>query len=66
MASQLEKAVSSAAKHKAALDELNLALGQSIVQPWEKMYADYYDGSTQVNIFQDSDDGMPLHPDLFH
>lgn len=60
MASQLEKAVSSAVKHKAALDELNLALGQSIVWPWEKMYADYYTGSAQVNIFQDSDDGAPL------
>ncbi len=60
MATQLEKAVSSAAKHKAAFDELNAALGQSTVRPWEKMYADYYSGNVQVNIFQDTDDGASI------
>ena len=64
MATQLEKAISSAAKHKAALDELNAALGLSIVRPWEKMYADYYTGNVQVNIFQDANDGVPIHPQL--
>lgn len=60
MATQLEKVVSSAAKHKAALNELNAALGQSIVRPWERMYADYYNGVAEVNIFQDTDDGASI------
>jgi hypothetical protein len=64
MATQLEKAISSAAKHKAALDELNAALGLSIVRPWEKMYADYYTGNAQVNIFQDANDGASIYPQL--
>lgn len=58
MATQLEKAVSSTAKHKAAFDKLNAALGQSVVRPWEKMYADYYSGNVQANIFQDVDDSV--------
>lgn len=57
MAAQLEKAASSAAKHKTALDELNAALGQSVVRPWEKLYSDYYDGIAQGNIFQEAEDG---------
>lgn len=65
MATQLEKAVSSAAKHKAAFDELNAALGQSVVRPWEKMYADYYSGNVQVNIFQDTDDGVSIVLKIF-
>lgn len=60
MATQLEKAVSSAAKHKATLNELNAALGKSIVRPWEKTYANYYSGVADVNIFQDTDDGVSI------
>ncbi len=61
MATQLEKAVSSAAKHKAAFDELTAALGQSIVKPWEKLYLAYYNGDADVNIFQDTDDSASNH-----
>ncbi len=60
MATQLQKAISSAAKHKATLDKLNAALGKSIVQPWEKLYADYYSGVADMNIFQDADNGKCL------
>ncbi len=60
MAAQLNKAIFSASKHKSALDELNAALGKSIVRPWEKLYVDYYSGEADINIFQEDDDGTSL------
>ncbi len=57
MSIQLKKAVSSATKHKATFDELNASLGQSVIRPWEKLYADYYSGVSTTNIFVDTDDG---------
>ncbi len=60
MATWLGKAVSSTAKHKATLNEFNAALGKSIVRPWEKMSANYYSGVAEVNIFQDTDDGVSI------
>ena len=51
MATQLEKALSSAEKHKAAFNELNATLGQSVIRPWKKLYLDYYSGTAEVNIF---------------
>lgn len=60
MAAQLNKAISSASKHKSALEELNAALGKSVVRPWEKLYADYYSGEADINIFQEDDDGTSL------
>ncbi len=65
MAKQLEKAISLAEKHKAALNELNAALGQSVVRPWEKLYVDYYNGVTTINIFQEAEDSKSLFLHLF-
>ncbi len=62
MAAQLKKALLSASKHKSALEELNAALGKATVGPWEKLYLDYYKGETEVNIFQEANDGNSLFP----
>lgn len=62
LATQLKKALLSASKHKSALEELNAALGKSTVGPWEKLYLDYYNGKTNVNIFQEANDGNSFFP----
>ncbi len=60
MVTKLEKVVSLAAKHKAALNKLNASLGPYIVRHWERMYADYFNGVAVVNISQDTDDGASI------
>jgi hypothetical protein len=66
MATQIEKALSSAEKHKTAFNELNVALGQSVIRPWEKLYLDYYSGTAEVNIFQETDDGAYISLQLLY
>lgn len=59
---QLKKALLSALKHKSTLEELNTALGKSTVHLWEKLYLDYYSSETDINIFQETNDGNSFFP----